>query len=191
VGHRTYPAFFHFISCITLLSTYFCIVSARVFWWSLNNPTSVPDETTPIHELLLTAAGSIFAIVVGSFTIYHMYLISTNQTTLENLAPFLLLRDLPPLPVSLGLSYPPLEHELSYHQRCLVKDAHRSVKLYDLGWRKNWAQVFGWNRLRGLMWRIVCGGGSKGDGRSFPRNPRAEEMLLRLAERIATVDKDA
>lgn len=83
---------------------------------------------------------------------------STNQTTLESLSPFLILRYLPPLPVSLGLSDPPMEHELSYNQRSLVRDAHCSVKLYDLGWRKNWAQVFGWNRPRGWMRRVVYGG---------------------------------
>lgn len=32
---------------------------------------------------------------------------------------------------------------------------------------------------------------SKGDGRSFPRNSRAEEMLSRLGARLATADKDA
>jgi len=191
VGHRTYPAFFHFISCITLLSTYIGIISAHAFWWSLNNPTSVPDDTTPIHELLLIAAGLVFALVVGSFTIYHIYLISTNQTTVESLSPFLLLRYLPPLPVSLRLSDPPMEHELSFNQRNLVRDAHRSLKLYDLGWRRNWAQVFGWNKPRGWVYRFTYGGASKGDGRSFPRNPRAEDMLSKLAERLATVDKDA
>ncbi|KIJ62536.1 hypothetical protein HYDPIDRAFT_182622 [Hydnomerulius pinastri MD-312] len=191
VGHRTYPAFFHFISCITLLSAYIALIAGRAFWWSFNNPNSVLDQATPVHELFLTAAGVIFALVVGSFTIYHMYLISTNQTTLESLSPFLLLRHIPPLPVSLRLSDPPLEHELSYKQRRIVRDAHRAVKLYDLGWRKNWAQVFGWNKQRGWVYRITYGGASKGDGRSFPRNPRAEEILSKLATRLATADKEA
>lgn len=31
---------------------------------------------------------------------------------------------------------------------------------------------------------------SKGDGRSFPRNPRAEEMLTKLAAQLVTADKD-
>jgi len=191
VGHRTYPAFFHFISCITLLSIYIGIVSGHAFWWSLNNPNSVLDNATPIHELFLTAVGFVFGLVIGSFTIYHIYLITTNQTTLESLSPFLLLRHLPPLPVSLRLSDPPMEHELSYKQRTLVRDAHRSVRLYDLGWRKNWVQVFGWNKPRGWMYRILYGGAGKGDGRSFPRNSRANEMLSKLAERLGTVDKDA
>ena len=77
---------------------------------------------------------------------------------MESLTPFLLLRYIPPLPVSLQLSDPPLEHELSAKQRSLVHDAHRSVKLYDLGWRRNWAQVFGWRRPRGWMHRVLYGG---------------------------------
>ena len=32
---------------------------------------------------------------------------------------------------------------------------------------------------------------SQGNGRRFPRNPRAEDMLNRLADALATVDKDA
>ncbi|KAH7885434.1 DHHC palmitoyltransferase-domain-containing protein [Phlebopus sp. FC_14] len=191
VGHRTYPAFFHFITCITLLSSYIAIIAGSAFWWSFNNTGLVLDQTTPIHELFLTAAGMIFGVVVGSFTVYHMYLISTNQTTLESLSPFLLLRHLPPLPESLRLSDPPLEHELSYKQRSLVRDAHRVVKIYNLGWRKNWAQVFGWSKPRGWLYRIMYGGATKGDGRLFPRNPQAEEMLSKLARRLATADKDA
>ncbi|KAL4081223.1 DHHC palmitoyltransferase-domain-containing protein [Scleroderma citrinum] len=191
VGHRTYPAFFHFIASITLLSTHVAIFASSAFWWSFNNPGLTLDETTPLHELFLLAVGTVFGIVMGSFTIYHMYLISTNQTTLESLSPFSLLRHIPPLPVSLRLSDPPLEHELSYNQRRLVRDAHSAVKLYDLGWRRNWGQVFGWSRPRGWIPRILYGGSSQGSGRRFPRNPRAEDMLSRLAAALVTADKDA
>lgn len=31
---------------------------------------------------------------------------------------------------------------------------------------------------------------SMGDGRTFPRNPRSDEMLSRLASELAGVDKD-
>lgn len=34
------------------------------------------DESTPVHELLLAAAGVIFTLVVGSFLVYHVYLIT-------------------------------------------------------------------------------------------------------------------
>ncbi|KAI6102349.1 zf-DHHC-domain-containing protein [Pisolithus croceorrhizus] len=191
VGHRTYPSFFHFITCITTFSAYVAYLAGTAFWWSFNNPTLVLDQVTPLHELFLFCAGVIFGLVVGSFMIYHIYLISTNQTTLESLSPFLLLRFLPPLPSSLHLSDPPMEHELSYTQRRLVREAHRTVKLYNLGWQENWAQVFGWNNHGGWVPRILYGGASPGDGRCFPRNPRAHDMLQKLAGALETADKEA
>jgi hypothetical protein len=36
----------------------------------------VQDQATPVHELLLAAAGVIFTLVVGSFLVYHIYLIT-------------------------------------------------------------------------------------------------------------------
>ena len=140
--------------------------------------------------------------------------IRTNQTTLESLTPFLLLRQIPPLPDhptdGRKLSNPPLEHELSYQQRRLVREAHGYIRQYDVGWRDNWRQIVGWDRPWGWVCRILVGGGGcvtfeldpflilgpddvihrKGDGRTFPRNPRADEMLARLASDIVDVDKD-
>ena len=59
----------------------------------------------------------------------------------------------------MNISNPPLEHELSYSQRRLVRDAHRDIRLYDIGWRENWAQVLGWERPWGWVPRAVAGGG--------------------------------
>lgn len=159
----------------------------------------------------------------------HLFL-RTNQTTLEHLSPFLLLRQMPPLPQHASdrfrLSDPPLEHELSFSQRRLVRDAHGYIRLYDVGWRKNWAQVLGWDRPWGWVYRIAIGGGGyvrscrhffifssssdtlrvvinddpklidfvlrshrMGDGTSFPRNPKADELLARLASELVDVDK--
>jgi palmitoyltransferase len=52
-----------------------------------------------------------------------------------------------------------MEHELSYTQRNLVRDAHGSIHLYDTGLRNNFSQVFGWNRRWGWVHRLLCGGG--------------------------------
>jgi palmitoyltransferase ZDHHC2/15/20 len=165
--------------------------------------------------------------VIGSFLLYHVYLISyvspcpqgvgcpsdkvvsTNQTTLENLSPFLLLRYLPSLDTSRDTNSEPLDEDrMSHGQRRTVRDAHQQIRLYDVGWRRNWAQVCGWNQKYGWLYRLWCGGGgwatsrmsigvladylnhSKGDGRIFPRNPRSDEMLARLAAELARLDKD-
>ncbi|KAF8621296.1 hypothetical protein AX15_007894 [Amanita polypyramis BW_CC] len=195
IGHRTYPAFVHFVCCVTLQAIYIGTISARAVWYSFNHVLEV-DNFTPIHELCLSLAGLVFSLVMGSFFVYHVYLILTNQTTLENISPFLLLRHLPPLPLPHDgerymVSDPPKAHELSYKQRNLVKDAHSILRMYDVGLRKNVAQVFGSGGAPyRWLWRLWCGGSSPGDGRSFPRNPKTDEVLGRLATELAKAEMD-
>jgi len=189
IGHRTYPAFLHFLCSITLLAIYIAAISSSAIYYAFVNPMAI-DETTPIHELFLTLAGIIFSIVIGSFLGYHLYLVSTNQTTIENLSPFLLLRHLPPHLSSTGDPVHYDEDRMSHSQRRLVRDAHGQIRLYDVGLRRNFAGVFGWSSKWGWITRLICGGGSMGDGRTFPRNPRSDEMLSRLESELAGVDKD-
>jgi len=190
IGHRTYPAFVHFLACITLLALYIAVISISALFYAFSNPLDV-NEITPVHELGLAFAGLLFTLVIGSFLGYHIYLILTNQTTLEHVTPFLLLRYLPPLQHGQrGLSDPPLEFELSYEQRRLVRSAHGHIRPYDIGWRKNWSQTFGWSHKRRWLFRLFCGGSSPGDGKTFPRNPKADEMLTRLAEELVKTERD-
>lgn len=178
-----------------------------------------------MHELGIGFAGSVITAVVGSFLGYHLYLISygalaffsaviwidsscsINRTTLEDLSPFLLLRLIPNL-TNPRDPFPTPEHQLSYNQRRVVRRAHRQIQLYNVGWRRNWGQVFGWERQRGWVYRLLLGGAGyviffqcdvhltappnyrKGDGRGFPRNPRSEEMLAKLADDLHNADKD-
>ncbi|KAL0960801.1 hypothetical protein HGRIS_005817 [Hohenbuehelia grisea] len=198
VGHRTYPAFVHFLACITLLAVYIAAVAGHGLFFAFSNPFEV-DENVPVHLLMLFFTGVVITLVIGSFLCYHFYLISTNQTTIESLASFMLLRHLPPLPPMPDgriISDPPLEHELSYRQRRLVKAAHNAIRLYDVGVVRNWTQVFGGTfggkhgRWKSIMYLLLCGGRGAGDGRNFPRNPRAPEMLNALAGELIKVDKD-
>ncbi|KAI0345953.1 zf-DHHC-domain-containing protein [Trametopsis cervina] len=193
LGHRTYTSFLHFLTCTTLLSMYIGGVCVASVFYAFENPLSI-DEQIPLHEMSLALGGIIFTMIIGPFLLYHMFLVTTNQTTLEHLSPFLLLRELPPLPPQHvsdrhRLSDPPLEHELSFSQRRLVRDAQGYIKMYDMGWRRNWAQVIGWEQPFGWVNRIVLGGGAIGDGLSYPRNPKADELLARLASELVDADK--
>jgi len=192
IGHRTYPSFVHFLGCITLLSLYVMGIAFPALYYAFGHPYSV-GETLPIHELFLGSMGAIFAMVMGSFFAYHLYLISTNQTTLEAMHPYFLLKLIPPLPPSTSphapkLSSPPEEHELSRNQRALVRDAHNAIQPYNVGFRKNWAQVFGWNGRWGWAYRLLLGGSEMGNGRTFGRHPRGDEMLDRLAKELVKLD---
>jgi palmitoyltransferase len=188
---------------------------------------------------MLSFAGCVFTLVMGSFLGYHIYLVlcvclllplrqtktpnikthlsfflsslslpfpqhnSTNQTTLEHISPFHLLRHLPPLPPS-RLSSPPQEHQLAFSQRRAVRTAHARLRLYDVGWRRNTAQVFGTSTgpssnsssstkrrwFAASAARLVWGGNSCGTGTQFPRNPHAEDVLVDLAAELVRLENN-
>ncbi|RXW25323.1 hypothetical protein EST38_g516 [Candolleomyces aberdarensis] len=75
IGHRTYPAFVHFLTCAALLAIYIATIAMRALIYSFRNPFIV-DESTPIHELGLAAYAAIVSLVVGPFAGYHYYLIT-------------------------------------------------------------------------------------------------------------------
>ena len=119
---------------------------------------------------------------------------STNQTTFEHITPFYLLVHLPPLPPC-RLSSPPQQHQLAFAQRRAVRAAHSRLRLYDVGWRRNTAQVFGTGlkRRRLATWaaRVLWGGSSNGTGTQFPRNPHAEDVLVELAAELVRLENNA
>ncbi|OCB88236.1 zf-DHHC-domain-containing protein [Sanghuangporus baumii] len=254
VGHWTYTAFLHFLLSATLLSLYVALVAGRIVYVAFLDPFLV-DERTALHALFLSIYGLVFTLVVGSFFLWHVHLASTNQTTIENISPFLILRYLPTVssipaystsstspppsagsvslnspnpsrPLSLhsvspagtppqslhssflavgstssprsrssgpGLNAIPMlrEHQLNSAQRRAVRYTHGKIRLYDVGFRANWTQILGVGRRgwRGWAYRVLCGGGGAGDGKTFPRNPKADDMLSKLAAELASEDK--
>jgi palmitoyltransferase len=104
-----------------------------------------------------------------------------------------------------------------FAQRRAVREAHSRLRLYDVGWRRNAAQVFGTagpkRRWRAWAARLSWGGhwyvppqsryskrllmlrtsrcdGSSGTGTQFPRNPHAEEVLDKLAAELVRLEYD-
>ncbi|KAJ3534823.1 hypothetical protein NMY22_g6758 [Coprinellus aureogranulatus] len=208
IGHRTYPAFIHFLTCATILAIYIATVAARAIIYSFNNPFGV-DETTPIHELTLALYGCIITMVIGPFTVYHYYLVTcasnavqltygatytvsrTNQTTVEQISPFMLLRHLPPLPRGgHSLSDPPLEPRAQlYPNGVSLEKPTPNLSLYDIGWRRNLRARSLWlGDKMGLGSTLIMG--RPGDGLRYPLNPRAEEMLAKLAEELVKADRE-
>lgn len=101
------------------------------------------------------------------------------------------------------------EHTMTRNQRRLVRNASGKIHMYDLGWRQNWLELFSirqerffldwleiiWWGGRGLVTHLpcLCELGilmkydlcrTRGDGKTFLRNPRAAGMLVRLRERL-------
>ncbi|KDQ20944.1 hypothetical protein BOTBODRAFT_151917 [Botryobasidium botryosum FD-172 SS1] len=223
VGHRTYPAFLHFLGTVTLLGAYVTYITINPIIDYLSMPLPNGEDTTPLHALFLALMGCIFTLSIGSFLSYHVYLVWTNQTTIEHLTPYLLLRLLPPRPTLLPpesspnspLAPPPYsetpapappssqplrfsEETLTSAQRRKVRHAHSTIRVYDLGWQRNWTEVLGGGahlkRRSGRkrwMWIVellLVGGRGTGDGHTFPHNPSAEEELVELASELAKMD---
>ncbi|KAI0260692.1 DHHC palmitoyltransferase-domain-containing protein [Gloeopeniophorella convolvens] len=187
IGYRTYPSFLHFLASVALLAIYTATICIRGLIFAFRNPLAM-SEITPVHMLMLSFTGCAFSVIMGSFLGYHVYLVLTNQTTLEHVSPFQLLRYLPPLPPC-RLSSPPFEHQLVFAQRRAVRAAHSRTRLYDVGWRRNVAQVFRPTR-RWRVWlaRLLWGGSCAGAGTQFPRNPRADDMLAELAAELVRIE---
>ncbi|KAG8901263.1 palmitoyltransferase for Vac8p [Tulasnella sp. 403] len=194
IGHRTYPPFVHLLLPIRhYLFTYVVINDG---------------DWTPYHVLFVAIMGFIFSLTIGSFWGYHVYLISTNQTTLEQLAPFLLLRHIPPLPnpsdteqdAASPIQFaPPSSSALAPspsrerpkpgspyffpspppNRTKFPQSVHSSTS--SLSTQHN-------NRLKehmlsGAQRRRV----RKGDGYTFEFNPKAERQLARLATDLANL----
>ncbi|PVF99097.1 zf-DHHC-domain-containing protein, partial [Serendipita vermifera] len=239
VGHRTHPAFLHLLFCVTALACYIAVASCFVLYSFLFTPIAQPiDDATPLHCLFLVVMGSVFSMVIGSFFGFHIYLCFTNQTTLEQLSPYIILKYLPKpkkarhapgTDITRDVNVPPLpsaqddspyyfpsppptpppavatnmgrssvsrttgfhewdEHSLSLSQRRLVRRVAGEMYLWDLGWRRNVVAtlgsgevvsdpVYGW-RWWGSV--LLYGGPPRGDGKTFPRNPKARAALENL-----------
>ncbi|KAF9506881.1 hypothetical protein BS47DRAFT_1352375 [Hydnum rufescens UP504] len=99
VRRANYPSFVHFLLTCTLYAGFVFAVSVPPMKYYLLKPFVLDDhDMTPFHALTVVLLGAVFAISMGSFFSYHAYLVLTNQTTLESLTPYILLRHLPILP---------------------------------------------------------------------------------------------
>src|SRR5258708_12293139 len=92
-GFRTYPSFLHFLASVTFLSAYVSVLCIRGLVFAFSQPLAIvryftscsksysntkpfcQNEITPVHMLMLSFAGCVFTLVMGSFLGYHIYLV--------------------------------------------------------------------------------------------------------------------
>lgn len=110
------------------------------------------DELTrqaPLQWAFLLIIGAVFALALGGFSSYHLYLAGSNRTTLEAMESTnrLRLSAIPPPPDrerdQPSSSSAAVASLVSFaEQRRLEREAS-AINIFDLGWRANMAQVFG------------------------------------------------
>ncbi|XP_058107520.1 probable protein S-acyltransferase 1 isoform X1 [Magnolia sinica] len=85
IGLRNYRFFFLFISTSTLLCIYVFTLSALNILNQKKDGQSLPDTMSKeVISVVLVVYCFIAVWFVGGLTVFHLYLISTNQTTYEN-----------------------------------------------------------------------------------------------------------
>lgn len=94
-GFRTYPTFIHLLFAVTCLCLYCFGLTIQPIRYYLSMSTSVVSvrllakyvssltfmlqletDTTPWHTLFLALVGIIFGLCIGSFWVWHVYLVS-------------------------------------------------------------------------------------------------------------------
>ncbi|RWR73161.1 zinc finger protein [Cinnamomum micranthum f. kanehirae] len=86
IGKRNYRFFFMFVSCTTLLCLYifaFCWVNIKTIMDEYDCSPWMAFMESPVSAILILYT-FIVAWFVGGLTVFHLYLIFSNQTTYEN-----------------------------------------------------------------------------------------------------------
>lgn len=91
IGKRNYCFFFMFVSAATVLCIYVFAISALYIKFLMEGDKK-PGNTRSVWQALAKSPASVVMMVytfiavwfVGGLTLFHLYLISTNQTTYEN-----------------------------------------------------------------------------------------------------------
>lgn len=200
VGFRTLPCFFLFLCFVSLYAANAFTVGGPqmyklIFTRDYEFQLGTEGIVVLLHSALLTMLGFVFSLSVFGFAAYHAYLISTNQTTLEQLHPYILVPFLPePKPYAFSAPEreeqppnsqpqpPPAkwdEYYMNHDQRRTVRSAGKKIRIWDMGLKQNWSAAFGGRGKNG--WYNLTG---KGDGTTFPHNPKAEQMLERLVAKL-------
>ncbi|KAG5439384.1 hypothetical protein PCANB_001958 [Pneumocystis canis] len=126
---RKFPYFYVFITNIFLEMDHHCPWFSNFNW------------------LLLLVISGVFSIALLSFTIWHLFLVFHNLTTIEVLK---------------RTFY--VGNNLNYNDTLQSKEEIRNA--FDLGWKKNWLQVMGSNKI---LWFFPVVN-HLGTGETFPIN---------------------
>jgi len=168
LGLYNYKAFLLFLIYTCLYSLLCFGVSCRlvyieIFADSPSHYSGSPDDLTPVNWVLLAVIAGIIGLVLSGFTIWHLILTRSNMTTIESLekvrytAPSL--RNGAPPPGARFLddySNPDAERrrEVDRYSNYLLEESSKSLPhAFDLGRKRNFAQVFG-GRDKMHMWLL-------------------------------------
>jgi hypothetical protein len=201
VGLHNYKAFMLFLIYTTLFCFLSFGVSSMWVWREIVNEGETQDSLMPVNYIMLAVISGIIGIVLAGFTGWHILLVSRGQTTIECLEKT---RYLSPLRKSMQrqhieddyerrslddhmsngeerhLTYDAMQRSRArarYEAYLDEQDSEKLPSAFDLGWRRNFAHLFGPKKS---LWALpVCN--TTGDGWSWEPSPKWLEARARIA----------
>ncbi|WVR04496.1 hypothetical protein IAU60_001500 [Kwoniella sp. DSM 27419] len=147
---------------------------------------------SPAVAMMLGIMGAFMTMAMGGLALFHWYLASHNQTTLENIThayPAALL-DVKPT----GAQWK-ADHLLTRSERMRLREEAREINVYDLGWRSNLsALLLDGREVSGLGWMRAlwpAGRSSVADARAghfFPYDPEKFDQLRQLTLELRSLE---
>ncbi|KAH8924492.1 zf-DHHC-domain-containing protein [Atractiella rhizophila] len=184
IGLYNYKQFFLFIFYSSFMCAFACYLGTITLIDYIDNVSSADlGEFFPVLCAFLALSGGSVGATVGGFTMYHISLLLRNLTTIEAMErsnPFRV-----KLPTLNEEEYPPwafkADHMLTRAEREALISAGEKWRVYDLGWRRNWVQVFGrdWR-----IWFLPVNRIRPWEGYKFPINEANLERLQKVTKEI-------
>ncbi|GAA99658.1 uncharacterized protein L969DRAFT_94107 [Mixia osmundae IAM 14324] len=177
IGHRNYKAFILFLGYTSFLGITTAISTGLRLLQYAEDATALDYELTSVNWALLLLIAAMFSLIIVAFTAHHLYMISKNRTTIENVERTNRLR----------LDESSSEARRWRDDNMLTRDERRKLRkaaakanIYDLGAKENFKQVFGPWSWRCFDPRVP----TPGDGLHFPVNHEHHARLQSLTEAI-------
>ncbi|KAG5519996.1 hypothetical protein PMAC_001072 [Pneumocystis sp. 'macacae'] len=159
IGFANYKHFFLFLIYISIYSFYL-FISSLIILYKFVIIFDGTSKKISVNWILLLVISGVFAITLGGFTIWHFFLVFRNLTTIEALKQTHYITNR-------------LNYNNTFESKIDIGNA------FDLGWKKNWNQVMGSNKI---LWFLPI---SKhlGTGESYPINHDVARKLYEYQQK--------
>ncbi|KAF3908678.1 hypothetical protein AA313_de0207186 [Arthrobotrys entomopaga] len=197
LGITNYKPFVLFTFYLSLFCLYCCAVSSSWIWEAIIKTDAYMDTYLPINWVMLAVISGVVGIVVSGFSAYHFYLVFKGETTIESMEKTRYLSPLRKRTVPWGANLlggsgngsngngvmGPQALEMRerdrYNEFLIEVTSSQMPNAFDLGWKKNFVQVFG---TSALLWFVPVRN-SIGDGWTWETSQRWKDAQREMQDR--------
>ncbi|CAN6663768.1 palmitoyltransferase Pfa3p [Trichomonascus vanleenenianus] len=165
IGFRNHKFFIMFLYYVSLLCSV-CFVGSMGLVYTFFRNGQQANEYLELSWVLLATISGVFGLAVGAFSGYSLYLVLTNQTTLEAME-------------SVRYKSSIASQDYRYAE---PPSSSTLGNVFDLGKKRNWCEVMGY---KWYEWILPIHPAGMSDGTSFPIDEELWTRVHVLAEQEA------